>query len=122
MGDEKNLPVAPLTPGGTMRKEFSKEAQREIVEDVKRGRESGEKLPGRSRHRSKSGHRKSPSKASRKKVEAGMIADSNLVKVRIVKKHRHKDHAHEDIQAAQLQIEDASESVLDVEFKVQEVQ
>jgi len=111
-GEVKNLHAAPLVP--EPKKELSKEVKREITDDTKhRGREEGRKMPTHSRHRSKSGHRRSSSKGSRKKAESSHSGEGHKVKVRVVKKHRPKEHENE---AAQLQIEDASESILDVEF------
>lgn len=108
----RNLHAAPLVP--ELNKELSKEVKREIMDDMKnRGHEEGVKMPTHSRHRSKSRHRRSSSKGSRKKAESSHGGDGHKVKVRVVKKHRAKEH---DNEAAQLQIEDVNESILDVEF------
>ena len=96
-----------------MKKDLRKEVKRENIDDPshrgREGREEGGRVHTHSRRRSKS------SKGSRQKVESDQTStDAHKIKVKAVRKHRPKEHQEGEV--AQLQIDGASGSVLDVEY------
>jgi len=109
----ENLQVSPLAP--EVKKELLQDIMREVAAEGERSH-----VTSPSRRRSKSvGRTRSPTKGTRKKLEASNHNDSQKLKVRIVKKHRSKpeEEKHSVVcEAAQLQIEEASESILDVDY------
>ena len=112
----ENLQVSPLAP--EVKKELIQDIMREVAAEGE-GSHSTSPRSHKSRRSKSVGRTKSPTKGTRKKAEASNHNDSQKLKVRIVKKHRSKpeEEKHSVVcEAAQLQIEEASESILDVDY------